>query len=179
MTRAVDIERRASLVEVRAAGRRLEGYAAVFEQRTSIADFSETIARGAFTDALRSGRDVLALVDHDPQRLLGRTKNSTLRLAEDERGLAFSIDMPDTQLGRDMVAMAERGDLGGASFGFRVPKGGDAWEGRNRTLVKVDLIDVSAVIAFAAYPQTSVTARSRNEVHLPLALAKRFMETFR
>jgi hypothetical protein len=174
-----DIERRASVVEVRADGRRLEGYAAVFEQRATIADFTETVARGAFADTLRSGRDVLALVDHDPQRLLGRTKNGTLRLAEDQRGLAFSIDVPDTQLGRDTLAMAERGDLGGASFGFRVPKGGDGWEGRNRTLIRVDLIDVSAVIAFAAYPQTSVTARSDGEPRLPLALARRFTEIFR
>lgn len=175
----VEIERRASLVEVRAAGRKLEGYAAVFDQQTTIADFSETVARGAFTDTLRSGRDVLALVDHDPQRLLGRTKNGTLRLAEDQRGLSFSIDVPDTQLGRDTLAMAERGDLGGASFAFRVAKGGDGWEGRNRTLLRVDLIDVSAVIAFAAYAQTSVAARSQSEPRLPLALARRFTEIFR
>jgi len=133
--------------------------------------------RGAFADTLRSGRDVLALVDHDPGRLLGRTKNSTLRLAEDQRGLSFSIDIPDTQIGRDVLAMAERGDLGGASFGFRVPKGGDVWEGRNRTLIRVELIDVSAVIAFPAYPQTTVTARSQSDKALSLALAKRFLES--
>jgi HK97 family phage prohead protease len=174
-----EIERRASIVEVRADGRKLEGYAAIFDQRATIADFSETIARGAFADTLRSGRDVLALVDHDPGRLLGRTKNGTLRLAEDQRGLAFSIDLAETQLARDMLAMAERGDLGGASIGFRVPAGGDGWEGRNRTLIRVDLFDVGPVIAFAAYPQTSVTARSNGEPRLPLALARRFTEIFR
>jgi HK97 family phage prohead protease len=171
-----DIEWRASVLEVRAGGRKLEGYAAVFEQRTTVADFTESIARGAFAETLRSGRDVLALVDHDPGRLLGRTKSGTLRLAEDQRGLTFSIDVPDTQLGRDMLAMAERGDLGGASFGFRVAKGGDSWEGRNRTLLRVELFDVGPVVAFSAYPQTTVTARSREEGHLSLKLAKRFLE---
>src|SRR5688572_23092084 len=102
-----DLERRSLSLEVRASGRKLEGYAAVFEQRANVADFSETVARGAFTETLRSGRDVLALVDHDPHRLLGRTKNGTLRLAEDTRGLSFSIDVPDTQLGRDVLAQAE------------------------------------------------------------------------
>lgn len=179
MTHKPDIERRAAIVEVRAAGRKIEGYAAVFGEPTIIADFSETVAAGAFTETLRSGGDVLALVDHDPGRLIGRTKNGTLRLAEDQRGLSFSIDVPDTQLGRDVLAMAERGDLGGASFGFRVLRGGDAWEGRNRTLLRVELIDVGPVIAFPAYPQTSVSARSKGEPRLSLALAKRLVETFR
>ena len=88
------MERRAAAIELRADGRRLEGYAAVFDERTAIADFTEAVARGAFSDTLKSGRDVLGLVDHDPHRLLGRTKNGTLRLAEDGRGLAFSIDAP-------------------------------------------------------------------------------------
>lgn len=180
-----EIERRAVPLELRAAGRKLEGYAAVFDETVTIADFSERIAPGAFAETLRAGGDVLGLVDHDPGRLLGRTKNGTLRLVEDQRGLAFSIDVPDTSLGRDILAMATRGDLGGASFGFRVPKGGDAWDGRNRTLLRVDLVDVSAVVAFAAYPQTTITARSSANAanggisRLPLALAKRLVETFR
>jgi HK97 family phage prohead protease len=172
-------ERRAFAGELRAAGRRLEGYAAVFDQRITIGDFTEAVAPGAFADTLRSGRDVLGLVDHDPERLLARTRNATLRLAEDVHGLAFSIDVPDTQLGRDILAMAERGDLGGASFSFTVPEGGDTWEGADRTLVRVELFDVGPVIAFPAYPQTTVAARSRRErPRLPLGLARRLLETF-
>lgn len=170
------IERRASLVEVRAAGRRLEGHAAVFDDRTAIADFTEAVARGAFADTLRSGQDVLGLVDHDPHRLLARTRNGTLRLSEDSRGLAFDLDVPDTTLGRDMLAMAERGDIGGASFAFRVPKGGDSWEGRNRTLHRVELVDVSIVVAFPAYSGTTVSARDLQPRALPLALARRYIE---
>lgn len=178
MSEAGKLERRAAL-ELRASGRRLEGYAAVFGAEARIADFVETIARGAFTASLAAGADVLALVDHDPRRLLGRTKSGTLRLAEDQRGLAFTIDAPDTQLGRDMLALAERGDIGGASFGFKVPRGGDTWEGRTRTLRRVDLIDISIVSAFAAYAETSVSARDRTARTLPLALARRFVETLR
>jgi hypothetical protein len=151
------IERRAAALEVRAKGRKLEGYAAVFETRAKIADFDEIIARGAFADTLKSG-DKLALVDHDAARILGRTRAGTLKLAEDTRGLHFEIDAPDTTPGRDVLALAERGDLGGASFGFVAIR--DAWAGSLRTLFAVDLREISIVSAWPAYPQTSVSARS-------------------
>ena len=164
--------------ELRAAGRRLEGHAAVFNSPAPIGDFTETIRAGAFRASLAGGRDVLALVDHDPARLLARTRSGTLRLHEDGRGLAFSLDVPDTQLGRDVLALAQRGDLGGCSFGFRVQK--DAWIGRTkRELQTVDLIEISIVHAHPAYAQTSVLARH----HRPTAYnaarqRRRLLETF-
>lgn len=160
-------------VEVRASGRRLEGYAAVFDQETRIADFTELVRPGAFKDSL--GGDVLGLVDHDTSKLLARTKSGTLRLAEDSKGLHFDLAIPDTSLGRDVVALAERGDLGGASFAFTVPQGGERWTGRSRELVLVNLQEISVVSAWPAYEGTSVMARSR--MPLRLAMARRFMET--
>lgn len=174
---ASTIERRAA-TEWRAAGRRLEGYAATFGTSARIADFTEVIAPGAFKAGLARRDDVLALVDHDPRRLLGRTRSGTLKLSEDSRGLEFSVDVPDTQLGRDIVAMVERQDVGGMSFAFNVEPRGEAWEGRNRTLLSVKLVDVSVVQSFPAYDQTSVAARSAVR-RLPLALAGRYLETLR
>jgi uncharacterized protein len=154
------VEHRAA-VELRvASGRRLEGYAAVFGSPATIGNFRETILPGAFRASLATNGDILALVDHSPERLLARTASGTLRLAEDARGLAFAIDVPDTSLGRDVLAMAERGDLGGASIGFRVKD--EAWPSRDRRELRaVDLVEVSVVHAFPAYAATSVTARSR------------------
>ncbi|MGE0417563.1 MAG: HK97 family phage prohead protease [Acetobacteraceae bacterium] len=148
-------------VELRAAaGRRLEGYAAVFGSEARIGGFAETIRPGAFQAVLASGKDVLALVDHDPARLLGRTGSGTLRLSEDARGLAFSLDLPDTQLGRDILALAERRDLGGMSFSFRAID--EAWPtSTRRELRAVDLLEISVVQAFPAYDQTTVSARAR------------------
>ena len=119
----------------------------------------ETIAPGAFRSSLAG--DVLALLDHDACQVLGRTRSGTLRLSEDTRGLAFSLDLPDTAAGRDVQALAERGDLGGMSFGFQVPAGGDRWEGERRTLVNVALKEISAVSAWPAYPDTELALRSR------------------
>lgn len=67
MGAAADMERRA-FCEVRAAGRRLEGYAATFNTEARIGGFVETIQPGAFR-AL--GGDVLALLDHDMGRCSG------------------------------------------------------------------------------------------------------------
>ena len=153
------IEQRA-FQEVRASGRRLEGYAATFGSEARIGRMVETIAPGAFRSSLTG--DVVALLDHDQGKVLGRTRSGTLRLSEDSRGLAFSLDLPDTAHGRDVQALAERGDLGGMSFGFVVPAGGDRWQGERRTLVNVALKEISAVSAWPAYPDTELALRSRD-----------------
>jgi HK97 family phage prohead protease len=176
----VRIERRDLATEVRAAGRRLVGYAATFGTPAEISGFSETIRSGAFAASLRTGGDVLALVDHDPTRLLGRTRSGTLRLEEDARGLAFDISVPSTSLGNDVLQMAERGDLGGMSFGFRVVD--EAWpDKRTRELRAVELVEVSVVHAFPAYEGTSIQARGKlchgNTVSLSAAARRRYLET--
>ena len=153
-----DIERRAYPLEVRAKGSHLEGYAATFDTEAKIGRLRERIAGGAFAASLRTGGDILALLDHDPGKVLGRTRSTSLRLAEDSRGLAFELDLPDTQAGRDVRALAERGDLGGMSFGFLAK--GDSWQGDLRTLTAVDLKEISVVSAWPAYEGTSVALRS-------------------
>ena len=157
----MELERRAAAAEIRAAGRRLEGHAAVFGSEARIGSFVETVAAGAFRASLADGADKLALVDHDPGRLLARTKSGTLRLAEDSRGLAFDLDVPDTQLGRDVLELARRGDLGGMSFAFRARPDGEHWSGNRRELRSVDLAEVSVVLAWPAYPDTTVATRNR------------------
>ncbi len=163
--------------EVRAAGRRLEGHAAVFDSPAPIGSFVETIRAGAFRASLSTpDHDVLALVDHDPGRLLARTSSGTLRLAEDGRGLAFSLDVPDTQLGHDVLALAQRGDLGGCSFGFRVKD--EAWPAADRRELRaVDLVEISIVHAWPAYAQTSVQARARAGRGDDVRRRRRFLET--
>lgn len=152
-----EMERR-SFAEVRTAGRRIEGYAATFNSEARLGGFTETIAPGAFRSALAG--DVLAMLDHDPGKVLGRTRSGTLRLSEDSKGLAFSLDLPDTQAGRDILALAERGDLGGMSFGFMVPKGGETWDGTKRTLRSIGLKEISVVQAWPAYPDTEIALRA-------------------
>ena len=167
-----EILRRTAPVEIRAKGRKLEGYAATFGSVADLGDFDEVIHPGAFASALTGAADILALVDHDPGKVLARTRSGTLRLGEDATGLSFSLDVPDTQAGRDALALAERGDLGGMSFGFRVPQGGERWAGRLRELRAIDLFEISVVQAFPAYGQTSVHARAGGrQPHATVVLA--------
>jgi HK97 family phage prohead protease len=156
------IERRAELFELRAEGRRLTGYAAVFGKPTRILDFTETVQRGAFAKSLAAGGDILALVDHERSKVLGRTRAGTLTLTEDAKGLRFETDeLPNTSYANDALELVRTGNIGGASFAFRVPRGGEKWDGNRRTLTQVDLREVSLVSAWPAYSGTSVNLRSR------------------
>ena len=169
------IEKRAT-AGVTANGRKLTGYIAKFDSPTNIGDFTEVIRRGAFTASLASGADILALADHDTSRVLGRTRSGTLALSEDDTGLAFSLELPDTQAGRDLAALAQRGDLGGCSFAFNVPKGGDHWTGNTRELRNVTLDEVSIVQSRPAYGATEVHLRSL-QPQSQLALLHHWLET--
>src|SRR5690606_23636899 len=136
------------------------GYAAVFGAAADIAgQFREILAPGAFRDTI--GGDVRALIDHDSGRVIGRTTAGTLRLAEDDVGLAVEIDLPDTQDGRDLATLIARGDISGMSFGFVVTRQewDDTGDMPTRTILAVDLREVSAV-AFPAYDDTSIALRS-------------------
>ena len=149
------IERRFATATVQ--GRKLTGLAAPFNTETRINDFREVIRPGAFRTTLESGKDILCCADHDMTRVLGRTKSGTLHLEERSDGLHFTLEVPDTQLGRDLLHLAQRNDVGGVSIGFHAIA--DTWEGDLRELRQVELVEISIVSAHAAYP-TTVEARS-------------------
>lgn len=163
------MERR-SILHLRAEGSTLTGYAAVFHERADLGYISEEVAPGAFTESLKRN-DVLALMDHDPSRLLGRTSSGSLALTEDAKGLAFTLALPDTTVGRDVAALAARQDLGGASIGFLIEV--EQWEKNHRTLTRVDLREISIISSWPAYAGTSVSKPRGRSV----ALARRWMET--
>lgn len=159
-----DIEKRGGAlgVEFRAESdkRTLTGYAVVWNSDTTIGDyFVERIAPGAFTKALRG--DILALVNHDTGRVVGRTRSGTLRLAEDSHGLKVEIEIPDTTDGNDLWTLVERGDISGMSFSFRATK--QEWDDTgalpHRTVIEAELFEVTAT-PIPAYPDTTLALRS-------------------
>lgn len=142
----------------------LQGYAAVFNSLSDdLGGWRETIVPGAFSRSLKSNPDVLALSEHDTKKgILGRTKSNTLSLLEDNIGLRFVCELPNTTLGNDIAESVSRGDLDGCSFGFIAQD--TCWDktdnGVVRSLLDVDLLDVT-VTASPAYPATSVQMRSK------------------
>lgn len=164
-----EIERRTVVldeirIEKREDGKpRMVGHAAVFNQLSEdLGGFREQIMPGSFAEAIEKD-DVRALWNHNADHVLGRKASGTLTLAEDARGLAIEILPPDTQMGRDLVTLMERGDVNQMSFGFQVRPGGQDWAKDDnsqvvRTIKRVRLFDVSPV-TFPAYPQTDVAVR--------------------
>lgn len=148
----------------------IEGYASVFNEEYDSGWFIETIKPGAFTRALKEKQDVRCLFNHDANNLLGRTKANTVNLTQDTQGLKFSCDLPDTNIGKDVMASITRGDLDGCSFSFQVTK--QTWREEKedpndprsrmvqyRDIEDVDLYDVGPV-TYPAYEGTSVGARA-------------------
>jgi hypothetical protein len=163
--------------EADSAKPKVRGYAAVFGKESenlgsSEYQFREIIEPGAFSDVLAD--DVRALLNHDPNFILARSKagEGTLRIGEDETGLWYEFEAPDTQAGRDLMESLRRGDIDQSSFSFTVQKNGQEWEEKRegdgptfikRTITKIArLFDVSPV-TYPAYPDATVALRSMQE----------------
>lgn len=150
-------------VELRARldGNTLYGHAAVFGVQAKVPGGYEQLDRHAFDQVLDStDTDVRALINHDPNLVLGRQSSGTLRLKVDDQGLGFEVDLPDVSYARDLRELVSRGDVTGASFAF-IP-GQDQWDGQLRTHTSVaELVDTS-VVTFPAYESTAVALRNYN-----------------
>lgn len=149
-------------VEARATadGQLVGGVGIAYGETTDIGDcFREVFAPGAFRNALNA--DILALFGHDRNRVLGRTTAGTLRLREDQQGVHYEIDLPDTTDGRDLAVSVGRGDITGTSFGFRAIK--ETWddtvEPPLRTIHEAILREISPT-ADPAYGDTTIALRS-------------------
>jgi HK97 family phage prohead protease len=138
---------------------RLRGYAAVFNDASVPLPFKETIAPGAFRKTLSETPDVRLLINHEGLPL-ARTKNGTLTLSEDGRGLFMDAVIADTTEGRDLYKLVERGDVDQMSFAFRVIRQKWSEDRSTRTLTEVSLADGDvSVVTYPAYPTTTVEAR--------------------
>ena len=165
-------------LELRARGdgepQMIAGYAAVYESCSVElwswdGGFYEIIERGAFSNVLASPElDCRALWNHNSDFPIARTKNSlggapTLRLFEDEKGLRYEIDPPDTTDVRDLIKRIERGIVDGSSFGFMVDSA--EWNGTHkglpvRRIRSIALLDDVSPVTYPAYPATEAEARS-------------------
>ncbi len=152
----------------------LDGYSSVFNVRSEPLltsdgkQFREVILPGAFKKTIQEA-DIRALINHDPNLIIGRTKNRTLMLSEDTHGLRINCQVPDTSYGRDLMVSVKRGDMDQMSFAFQAIR--DKWVDERtdtgepelvRYVSECRLADVSPV-TYPAYTQTSVYARSRAE----------------
>jgi hypothetical protein len=159
--RSDEVLERRSVVEVRADASKIVGHCVVFDTRSrDLGGFVEVVRAQAVDQALTGS--VVALYDHQPGAVLGRTP-ATLQLRKDSRGLAFTLDPAPTQAGREALELVRRGDVNGASFGFRTKR--DAWRKDAgviiRELLDIEIAEIS-LTAFPAYREADVSVAQRS-----------------
>ena len=166
-----DLERRFTSVpvEIRTGSDRAKntigGYAAKFVPAISqnLGGFKEQIAPGAFNrSASQAWPDVQARYNHEDSMLLGTTSGGSLRLAVNETGLQYEVDMLDDAISQRIYMLVQRGDVRQSSFAFVSDV--DDWTTDDtgfplRTLQQVRLVDVAPVNA-PAYLDTTAAVRS-------------------
>lgn len=143
----------------------LEGYACVFNERTLIGSedygFYEVIDRDAFNGADLS--DVPLKYNHtDAVPILARTRNGSLSLSIDDKGLKIRAKLLDTQDAKDMYKRVQEGLIDKMSFAFTTKESewNDATTPMTRTIKRFERIWDVSVVDIPAYDGTSVYARS-------------------
>jgi HK97 family phage prohead protease len=164
------IEQRSLPAELRAADALKIGGLAVPYGRLSedLGGFREQFVAGAFQATLAdTSADVVLLWSHDRSKPLASRVGRTLSLQDAQDGLHFDASMTRTSWAADAHAAIAAGTVRTVSFGFTVPEGGDTWRRTGseviRTVHRAELLEISPV-AFAAYQDTAVQARSIAEV---------------
>lgn len=140
----------------------VEGYAAVFEEETDLGWYKEVIDRDAFNNCNMSDC-VLKYNHNDNCLILARTRNKSLELLVDSKGLKIRAKLIDTTQNRDIYKMIQARLLDKMSFAFSVRK--QEWDYDNdiRRITDISqLFDVSVVDA-PAYDSTEIYARSKEQ----------------
>jgi len=155
------------VIEDKSGAKYITGKAAVFNKLSQdLGGFREKLGRKAFENCLKRC-DVRALRNHDPDKLLGRTKAGTLELWTDDDALWYKARVGNTSAHRDTVENIASGDMDGSSFSFTVGEGGDKWERSGDDVIRTvneirDLFDVGPV-TYPAYLDTSTGMRMLGE----------------
>jgi len=94
------------------------GYGAVFNQYTNMGWYAEVVMPGFFDD-IKQDR-CACLFNHDPNQVLGRVKNSTMKLKVDEKGLDYEANLPSHRA--DVYELVDGGYIYESSFAFTTMK---------------------------------------------------------
>lgn len=148
----------------------VEGYALTYGSPTPIVEFDgiqyfEVIEKNALEGADLT--DVPFKYNHsDNVMIMARTRNKTLELIPDDKGLFIRAKLANTTQGQDLYKLIKRGDIDKMSFAFTTKSDRYEKDTRTRVIEKFDkLFDVSAV-DLPAYQTTSISARSFFEMEI-------------
>ena len=128
-------------------------------------DFSKAENPRAVTSAFLNEQDIKFNFNHDNDRLLGRSLygSGSLSFEVDEYGVRYTVELPNTTVGNDVLELIRRGDVFGCSFAFTYAKDGvrdEKKDGQNlRTVIKMDSIHDFSIVVDPAYLGTYVVSK--------------------
>lgn len=139
----------------------IEGYFIRFDSPTELwSNTFEEVAPEAVERSLSD--DIKCLFNHERGTVLGSSKNKTLELKADPKGLWGKVEVneEDTEA-MNVYSRVKRGDINTCSFGF-YPLKEEVTENDDGSFIfrilDMDLSEVS-IVAFPAYKDTHVEAR--------------------
>ena len=152
----------------------IEGYAVVFDTVETMYEYDgiaykEEVRSGAFNNAQM--QDVVLNFNHSGKPV-ARTKNNTLQLTIDQRGLLVKADLSGTEEGRRLYEEVKGGYLDKMSFAFTINADEYNKESRTRSITEVKRLYDVAVVDIPAYESTSVMARNFFEAEAERELAE-------
>lgn len=155
---------------------KIVGYAAKFNQQSVDLGFFETLDPHCFDNTDMS--DVVALINHDENLVLGRTTSGTLTLKVDDIGLYFEVIPSNTSYANDLIENMKAGNINQCSFAFVVADGGDDWQYDDKTGIMTrtvfdiaKLYDVS-IVTYPAYTQTEAVLAQRKAQNMKQEIEK-------
>ncbi len=149
----------------------------------------EQIQPGAFDDALAArDLDVVHNVNHDPSKVLGRTRSGTLQLRSDSAGLNYRTLLPNVSYAADLAELCRRGDVSSSSFAFTVDPADQVWSDVDdpdtglriglRTITRIASLHDVSTVTDPAYPGTAAELASRSLPEgMPIELRNRIQGT--
>ena len=139
----------------------VEGYAITFNSPATHV-YTEIINEKALDNCDMS--DVPLKYNHEDSHLImARTRNHSLELKKDEKGLFIRAELIDTQSNKDIYKSIKAGLIDKMSFAFTVDKDEYDYDTDTRKILSIDrLYDVS-VVDIPFYDSTSVYARNDSE----------------
>jgi len=145
----------------------IEGYAVVFDSPSHpiYGEWIEYVDRNAFNGC--DMKDVVLRYNHkDSFPIMARTKNQSLQLVVDDRGLRITAELIDTINNRDLYKSIKEGLVDKMSFRFSVSK--NDWDysttPTTRKILQFDKIFDVSIVDEPAYEATEVYARSKEEI---------------
>ena len=141
----------------------VEGYAVVFDSPATHG-FTEIIKKGAFDKC--NMKDVPLKYNHDDSHLiLARTRNGSLKLEVDDKGLKIRAKLIDTTSNVDIYKSLKAGLLDKMSFAFTVSE--EQWDVKTdtRTITGIDCLYDVSVVDTPFYDTTEIYARALNSLN--------------